>query len=459
MTGAGPAYRPGRRDALKGLVAGAAAAALPLGRPAAAQTTTADVIVIGAGIAGLAAARRLVDLGYDVIVLEAADRTGGRLHTDWTLGVPFEEGAGWIHGPIDNPMTALAKETESAPFVTDDESFAVFTEDGEEVDYDRVIGLWPEFDAIIARIDATFDNDRPLVDAIKRVARTQWNDPLIRWMFSAYTEFSTGGPLENLSALYHDDDEAFDGDDVVLTTGLDRLLLPLAKGIDVRLGQVVTNVEYERGEGATVTASGVEYESDFVVCTAPLGVLKSGAIDFAPRLPKTHRNAVKRIEMGNVTKLALEFDAPFWDTDTQYFGITTSEKGRWNYWLSYRTFSDANVLLGLSVGNYAARAEAMDDETMVADAMDALRSAFGPGIPDPKRHLATRWSKNPFALGAYSYSNLGARPRDFDAFAKPVADTLLFAGEHTTFKYHGTLHGAYLSGLLAANIIEDELAE
>lgn len=449
----------GRRTTLKGLAATAAAATLPWAGQARARTTEADVIVIGAGMAGLAAARRLKDLGYDVIVLEAADRTGGRLYTDWTLGVPFEVGAGWIHGPIGNPVTELAKATGATPFVTDDENFAVFTEAGEEVDHDAVIDGWDDFDAIMQKIDDTYDNDLPLIDALRRIGKSKWNDPLIRWMFSAYTEFSTGGPLENLSALYYDDDEAFEGADVVLTTGLDRLMLPLAEGIDVRTGQVVTSVAYERGDGATVTASGTAYESDFVICTVPLGVLKSGGITFDSRLPKSHRNAIARLEMGNVTKLALEFDTPFWDVGTQYFGIVTEEKGRWNYWLNYRTFSDANVMLGLSVGNYAARAEAMDDAGMVADAMDVLRAAFGAGIAEPRRHLATRWSRNPFTLGAYSYANLGSRPRDFDILATPVADTLLFAGEHTTFKYHGTLHGAYLSGLQAADTIEDRLAD
>jgi monoamine oxidase len=162
--------------------------------------------------------------------------------------------------------------------------------------------------------------------------------------------------------------------------------------------------------------------------------------------------------MGNVTKLALKFDEAFWPTDVQYFGLMTETRGRWNYFLNYRTFSEENILLGLCVGDYAQKVEATGDADMVADCMDAVRSMFGAGSPDPVAHLATRWSTNPNCLGAYSYSAVGSKPAHFDDLAAPIADTVLLAGEHTNFEYHATVHGAYQSGLDAAQIIEDRLA-
>ena len=160
-----------------------------------------------------------------------------------------------------------------------------------------------------------------------------------------------------------------------------------------------------------------------------------------------------------MTKLALKFDKAFWPSKTQYFGFMSKTRGRWNYFLNYRTFSDQNILLGLSVGAYAAVVEKMDDTAMVADCMDALRQMFGSDVPDPVAHLATRWSQDPWTQGAYSYTNVGTKPRDFEKLAEPVANTILLAGEHVSFDYHGTTHGAYLSGLAAAQIIEDELAD
>ena len=127
--------------------------------------------------------------------------------------------------------------------------------------------------------------------------------------------------------------------------------------------------------------------------------------------------------------------------------------------MNYRTFSQDNILIGLSVGSYASVCETMDDETMVADCMDALRQMFGANLPEPVASLPTRWSEDPWTFGAYSYANVGSKPGDFERLAEPVAKTILMAGEHATFDYHGTTHGAYFSGLAAAQLIEDELAD
>lgn len=448
-----------RRGFLRLTAASALAAGVSGARRAKAANDDFDVIVIGAGVAGLAAARRLTDLGYDVVVLEAAGRIGGRLHTDWTLGAPFEVGAGWVHGPEGNPVTGLVREAGGTTFVTDDDSLMVFSANGARQKIDLIESKEEQLRALYERIDSEQDADQPLEKAIAGLAPEAMADPVLRWMMSAFTEFDTGGPLGALSASHFDEDEAFGGADVIVTNGYDRLLEPLAAGLDIRLGHAVTGIAYEEGDGATVIANGQEFESDFVVCTCPLGVLQEGGIDFDPPLPDSHRAAISRIGMGNVTKLALQFEQAFWPVDIQYFGLMGETAGRWNYFMNYRTFSDRNILLGLCVGAYAAEAEAMTDAQMSDDAMEAVRVMFGANAPAPVATLATRWSQNPWSRGAYSYASAGSTPADFDVLAEPVADTLLLAGEHTLFDYHGTVHGAYLSGLAAAQTIDDDLAE
>ncbi|MTI44659.1 monoamine oxidase [Roseibium hamelinense] len=448
-----------RRKLLK---AGAATAlTLPFieGRRALAQNDDFDVIVIGAGISGLAAARRLKELGYSVVVLEAASDVGGRIRTDWSLGAPFEVGAGWIHGPDGNPVSGLAADIGAPTLVTPDESYQVFAKDGEAVPASVIEAKYLDLERLYTRIDNTFDNDQPLVEAIRRVSKGSLEDPVLRWMMSAYTEFSTGGPTEKLSAYYFDEDDEYDGADVILTDGYDQIVKSLAEGLDIRFGAAVERIEYEEGDGAAVYTSDGPFESYFVICTVPLGVLKKGAIVFDPPLPGAHQKSIETIGFGSVTKLALKFDQAFWPEDVQYFGYMSEPKGRWNYFLNYRTFSPENILLGVSVGDYPFVAEKMSDPEMVADCMSALRVMFGDGIPEPNDRLATRWSEDPHTFGAYSYSAAGNTPADFDRFAEPVANTVLFAGEHTTFDFHGTTHGAYLTGLAAANLIEDELAE
>lgn len=423
------------------------------------QNDDFDVIVIGAGISGIAAARYLADLDYSVVVLEASGKIGGRIKTDWSLDAPFEVGAGWIHGPDRNPISELAAEIDAATFLTDDENFQVYSNTGELQSRKKVVSKFKELRRLYKLIDDRFDHDQSLVDAIARASRQGLKDPMLRWMASAYTEFSTGAPLEDLSAFYFDEDDEFWGEDVILTGGYDKIPLSLADGLDIRLNTAVESVEYEEGDGAAVYTSQGVYESDFVICTVPLGVLKRDMISFDPPLPKSYRSSISKIGFGNVTKLALRFEEAFWPVEIQYFGLMGETKGRWNYFLNYRTFSSENILLGLCVGDYPETAEQMSDSEMISDCMEAVRTMFGKDVTQPTGHLATRWSQDPWTYGAYSYSRVGNQPEDFNRLSKPVANTILFAGEHTDFAFHGTTHGAYLSGIRAAEYLDDELAE
>ncbi len=435
------------------------AAALPILMPPGSRAAIADVdvIVIGAGIAGLSAAQRLIELGYETIVLEADGVPGGRIKTDLTLGAPFEVGAGWIHGPDGNPVSALAEAVDAGPFVTDDDSFLVFAANGDVVSTGDIDAGYRRLEKLYAAIDDELDKDMVLSKAIARMGGKLKSDAIVNWMTSAYTEFSTGGPLDKLSGYYFDEDGVYPGEDVVLTKGYDTIVRHMARNLDIRLNTRVAAVTYEKGEGAVVSTDAGDFEASFVICTVPLGVLKAGDVRFDPPLPKTHRRGIETIGMGNVTKLALKFDKAYWPADVQYFGLMTETRGRWAYFLNYRTFSEENILLGFCFGDYAQTAEAMNDDEMVADCMDAVRTMFGAEIPEPSGHLSTRWSKNPNSRGAYSYSSVGSQPKHFDDLATPIADTILLAGEHTNFKYHATVHGAYQSGRNAAQIIEDRL--
>ncbi|WP_298986018.1 NAD(P)/FAD-dependent oxidoreductase [uncultured Roseibium sp.] len=418
-----------------------------------------DVIVIGAGIAGLAAAGKLTELGYSVIVLEATNKVGGRIRTDWRLGAPFEVGAGWIHGPHRNPISDLAASIGAPTFVTKDDSFGVYSQTGERQASQRIYDAYEDLTELYQKIDARVGAGQSLEAALRSLPGNGLEDPVLNWMASAYTEFSNGSSLETLSAYYFDEDDVLEGDDVILPEGYDKIPKALAEGLDIRFNAPVEAVEYEEGEGATVLSAGGEFEADYVVCSVPLGLLKQQRISFDPPLPKKHLTHIGNLGFGNVTKLALKFEDPFWPLDIQYFGYMSEPRGRWNYFLNYRTFSNENILLGVSVGAYPLAVEKLPNTEMVADCMAAIRAMFGTRAPGPVAHIATRWSQDPWTGGAYSYSKVGSSPRDFDGLQEPVADTLLFAGEHTDFAFHGTTHGAYLSGVRAAETIDEKLAD
>tara|TARA_R110000868_G_scaffold41729_5_gene142137 strand:- start:138 stop:1478 length:1341 start_codon:yes stop_codon:yes gene_type:complete len=422
------------------------------GKVAAQEMLGARVIVVGAGIAGLAAAKLLQSLGAEVAVLEAGDHIGGRIRTDMSLGAPFEFGAGWIHGPSqDNPVQRLADKIKARRFVTDDESLEVFDRQGRELtdaEYDRLDALYEQTERKFEDLES--EDARSLRAAIEDMMPGLLSDPLGQWLVSSATEFDIGAGIEDISAANAFLDKAFEGRDVILPHGYDAVLVPLSDGLDIRLNTRVSQISY-RADGVDV--DGVA--ADYVVCAVPLGVLKAGGIIFDPALPDAVQDAVNKIGFGTVTKIAFKFAAPFWDVETQYFGMMTEPKGRWNYWLNYRTFCDENILLGLSFGQYAPIADRMSKEEMTADALSVLRSVWGAGVPAPQAVLCTHWSTYPDFKGAYSFPQAGGSIAEFRRFERPISGRLFMAGEHTFFDYHGTTHGALLSGQRAGNAIAE----
>ncbi len=448
-----------RRKLLKAaLYASAAFMATPMGRARAQALAGVKVIVVGAGVSGLTAARTLKDQGAEVVVLEAKPNIGGRLLTDWSMGPPFEVGAGWIHGPSpDNPAKQLCDAVNSEYYLTDDDNLVVFDAEGEELEEDDLEEVNDRWTEILEKLDYELESNdsRSVMKAIQDLVPGALNEPGVAWALSAYTEFSTGAPIEKLSAYYFGLDKAFPTPDVVVTTGYDRLLLPFAEGLDIRLSTVVQGIAYG-DDGVAVTTDKGAFEGDYVVCSLPLGVLKAKSVTFDPPLPSSHQSNIDKLGFGTVTKLALKFAEPFWDIETQYFGIMTEEKGRWNYWLNYRTFSDQNILLGLSVGAYAPVADRMSDAEQIADGLAVLRDVWGDAVGEPIEVLQTHWATDPYALGAYAYLEGGGRPSQCDDLADPIENRLFLTGEHTTFDYKGTIHGAYMMGLLAAEHVAEE---
>lgn len=451
-----------RRQAIKVLTAAAALAAGPLGRARADALDGISVAVVGAGIAGLGAARMLADKGATVTVLEAKPHIGGRLLTDHSLGAPFEIGAGWIHGPEGgNPATELAQAVGAELFVTDDDNLVVYDAAGAAVPDAALVALDEDYWTLLERIDDRLERSdrRSLAEAIEAISASSLDDPLMRWALTAFTEFSTGGPIERLSATQFDEDDVYDGADVILTGGYDAILKPLADGLDIRLSTKVRTIRHWDDDGAELDVEGPDGAAtlavDYVVCTVPLGALKAGTVAFDPPLPDSHADRIARLPMGNVTKVALKFDQPFWPTDVQYFGFVTEPKGKWPYFLNYRTFTDENILVALSFGAYAGVAEAKDDAAIWAEIKAVMETAWD-GVPaEPARMITTRWSRDPETLGAYSFTGTGVFPDDYDDLGEPIGHVLHLAGEHTYFDFHGTTHGAYMSGLRAAEAIVD----
>jgi monoamine oxidase len=447
-----------RRDLLRLALGSWVAASLPRLPSARADEEGADVVVIGAGVAGLACARALVDAGGKVVVLEGRDRVGGRVWTSraWP-DVPCDLGASWIQGTRGNPVADLAREWGIGTKATDLDEATVYRADGSrQTERETAVleeGLVELFEAVEAVREGTDDLSRALGPEIRRLLDEAELDARIRrdaeHRWTALLEHELAADLDDLSLLHFDAGDGYPGDQVVVPGGYDQVPRRLAEGLDVRLGETVVAVEHG-AEGVVVRTSKGAHQGAYAVVTLPLGVLKAGTVSFDPALPARKFAAVQRLGMGLLDKLWLRFPRAFWaPRDSDLIGFVSAQRGAWPETVDFHHVLGQPVLLSFQAGSVARAADGISDERLVASAMEWIRTAFGRDAPDPVAFQRTRWAADPFSRGSYSYFAKGSSPADADALAAPVG-RLHFAGEATSADHPATVHGAYASGLRAA---------
>jgi len=414
--------------------------------------TGKTVVVIGGGISGLAAAKKLKQKGFTIIVLEAQEKVGGRMRTDRSLGVAFDEGASWIHGPNGNPITNLASQSGANTFQTSDDNIKVYDTNGTSYTDTVLTTSENQFESTLNAVRSTGTQTQSFQTVFNSLYPTQANDRLWKYMLSAFLEFNTGGDISKLSSKFFDDDEEYSGADVIITNGYDKVTDFLATGLDIRLNTRVSSINYSDAK-VNITANGNNIDADYVVVSVPLGVLKNNAITFTPSLPTNKINAISNTNIGNLNKFLLVWNSPFWDTNLQYIGYTPDTKGKFNYFLNIKKFTQANGLMTFAFGDYATVTESMTDSQVINEIMLNLKSIYGNNIPNPTNFLRTKWGQNINSFGAYSYATNGSTSADFDTLANEVNNKIFFAGEHTQREYRGTVHGAYLSGIREADKI------
>lgn len=415
-------------------------------------TTDKKILIIGAGIAGLSAAKKFKDRGIQVTLLESQSKVGGRLRTNYSLGFAFDEGASWIHGPSGNPITALASSAGANTFLTNDNSLDVFDFNGTK--YTSSV-LDSNYNAYKSSLN-TVRNNGSTNQSFQTVFNSQFpnniNNRLWKYMLSAYLEFDTGADISDLSSNQFDDDANFSGADVIITNGYDKVAQYLAQGINIVLNEKVTALDYS-GAKVTITTGTTTYQADYVLITVPLGVLKNNIISFTPALPNDKLQAISKLKMSSVNKFLLVFPSIFWDNTLQYIGYTPDTKGKFNYFMNMNKFVTQNALMTFAFGNYGALTETMTDAQVTTEIMNHLKSIYGNSIPNPTTMLRTKWGVDPHTFGSYSFATTGTTTADFDTLSNSINSKLFFGGEHTNKQYRGTVHGAYLSGQREADKI------
>ena len=416
------------------------------------------VIVIGAGISGLAAAEQLVgEFGlHEVTVLESRDRVGGRIQTSRALGSPVDLGASWIHGITGNPITALAAKYGATTAPTDYDSADLFDTNGSPVSFGELFQAYRQFTRGYNKVSTYIQGlskDQSLAQSLidtdygagvsPKSARIQSN------LLASSIELPSSANASDVSSFHFEFGEVFEGNDHVFPQGYSQIPMGLARGLDIRLGHMVEEIEY-RGTVVKVHTNRGTFHCDACVVTLPLGVLKADAVAFHPALPQTLTDAIDRMGFGALYKLNLEFPNVFWPRNRELFGYISPEPGAHATFVNIHYYSGVPILTAFANQSYARSLESMGIKNATERVMRDLRAMFGPSIPDPIKVSSSDWNSNPFTRGSYAFAAVGSSPVDWDEFRKPVKNRLFFAGEHTIARYAATVHGAYLSGIDAA---------
>lgn len=438
-----------RRDFVRLLGAGAVPFSSPVLRAAAPGTRVA---VVGAGMAGLAAVDRLSRAGVETVLVEARDRIGGRV---WSAAPGVELGASWIHGPVGNPLVGLANAV-GARRVPFQWNRYEFYEDGEPLpasEAREIDRLFERLHRHAVREGRRAGNGARLSRAVasfRRELPASQRD-LLGHIVNSYWTHEFGADPERLSLGWFDEGANLRGTDELIPVGYARLFDAFQDADEVHLGRPVRTIRYGSGGVVLETDSG-NLNADAAIVTVPLGVLKRGTPVFDPPLGGGHALAIQRLGMGTLNKIILRFPRVAWPRKIHAFGRIDRSR-LWAEWVNLVPITGQAALMGFNGGRLAERLEQKSDAAILASAMDALRETFGRSFPSPVSVHITRWHNDPWSRGAYSSLAPGSTPRDRRNLAAPVHQRLLLAGEACSVESPAMVHGAYRSGVAAADYL------
>ena len=411
-----------------------------------------EVLIIGAGVAGLTAARELTAAGVRVLVLEARDRLGGRIMTHHTPDGPVELGAEFVHGAVEETLSVVREA--ALPLRETDRGAPRVTGADRETE-EEAVDFFSAMDAVLAHASADGPDEsfRHLVDRVDVASEIKARClGLVEGYHAADpARISVRSLLKNTAA----DERPGANRQFRFVRGYDGLVAAIFQRIDpglceVRLDTVVTAVSWGRRRVVVRTSAGQELAAPQLIVTLPLGVLKAGAVDFSPKLADKEE-ITGRLEMGDAERVSLCLGSDAWVASGHFPPggfLMTGEPPFPVWWVSRPP--PFPVVTAWAGGRNARALAQLGSAARVDAAVSALAAALGADAgrlrQDLRGGFSHDWLADPFARGAYSYAGVGGSEAG-NELAIPIDGTLFFAGEATESDgQNGTVHGAIASG-------------
>jgi monoamine oxidase len=406
-----------------------------------------DSVIIGAGAAGLSAARALADKGQTVAVLEARDRIGGRVWTDHSFApFPVERGAEFLHGSAVRTWhwvrragaeTQIASRWAGRRIALEDGQLAgpeIFTE---RDDLRRVMSLIDEIAAI-----------RDLEGSLGDWLASQGITGLARHLADIRMSHAACAPLDDLGATelaaeYRESEHNGEGDFRVMR-GYSTILELIAQGLDIRLDHAVIEIRWGADSVKVLTSTGELITARAAVVTLPLGVLKAGAVRFLPELPAQKQQAIVGLAMYPAMKVIYRFSEPFWGMGTTFISLPDPMP---TWWVPR---DGEGVLTAFLTARRAIWGGLLEPANLIEQGLEHLARFFGGAVRELYADgQVVDWGADPWSCGGYSSSPAGSA--GLRGALGAACAPLFFAGEATvTGDSPATVHGALASGERAA---------
>uniref|UniRef100_A0A8C6T312 [histone-H3]-N(6),N(6)-dimethyl-L-lysine(4) FAD-dependent demethylase n=1 Tax=Neogobius melanostomus TaxID=47308 RepID=A0A8C6T312_9GOBI len=391
-----------------------------------------NVIIIGAGASGLAAARQLHNFGTQVMVLEARERIGGRVWDNTSMGVTVGQGAQIVNGCVNNPI-ALMCEQMGIKMHKLGERCDLFQEGGQATDPSIDKRMDFHFNAILDvvsewRKDKSQSQDQPLGEKVQEVKKN--------FLQESGMQFSD---LEEKVLQFH--------------------LSNLEFACGSPLGQV-QSIDYSGDHVKVTSTNGSQWTAQKVLVSVPLTLLQKNFIQFNPPLSERKMKAIHSLGAGIIEKVALQFPFRFWDGKIQgadYFGHippSPDHRGMFGVFYDMDPQGKRAVLMSIISGDAVAAVREMEDKTIIDICMKVLRELFKEQVQQKRlatEFFVTHWSRDVWSQMSYSYVKTGGSGEAYDILAEDIQGKVFFAGEATNRHFPQTVTGAYLSGVREAS--------